>query len=481
MSSPTSSNPTRACASPTKSSRLLNALVVDDTNLFRTIMADALNSLAQVTVIGKATNGTECLELLDALPEVDVVFLDVEMPVMNGLETLRVIRHRHPKMLVVMVSGHNKTNMDITIEALSLGAYDFIGKPEGASGGDSQEQLRKQLFVLTRSIIWQRSQDKMRARHQALGKTKTSQVSNVSSDFPVATTLDDVLPLKNEPSTAGAFEIKGVIPTKTTPQSNSASIAKPIQQQAPSRTGQPTTGQATTANHQNNRSTIQANKSTVVEKQKPERSNRTISTAKVKRLTVTPKVLLIGISTGGPAALMQLIPKLPSNLGLPVLVVQHMPPKFTQSLADSLNATTGLTIKEAVHGETLQPNVVYIAPGGFHMEIEAGAKGEAIVNINQKPPVNSCRPSVDVLFKSAPAVFKNNTLSVVMTGMGKDGREGVRYLKQTVGTYCVTQSEESCVVYGMPKAVDDEHLNDESVALNNLATRICELLGKQSP
>jgi two-component system, chemotaxis family, protein-glutamate methylesterase/glutaminase len=458
---------------------MLNALVVDDTNLFRTIMAEALNSLAQVTVVGKATNGTECLELLAALPEIDVVFLDVEMPVMNGLETLRVIRQRHPKMLVVMVSGHNKTNMDITIEALSLGAYDFIGKPEGASGGDSQEQLRKQLFVLTRSIIWQRSQDKMRARHQALGRTKTSRVSNVSSDFPIATTLDEALPLKNEPSTAATFEIKGVIPAKATPQSNSASIAKPIPQPSPRRSVQPTANQTATVSQQTNRSTSQANQPTVVEK--PEQSKKTISTAKVKRLTVTPKVLLIGISTGGPAALMQLIPKLPSNLGLPVLVVQHMPPKFTQSLADSLNANTGLTIKEAVHGETLQPNVVYIAPGGFHMEVEAGAKGEAIVNINQKPPVNSCRPSVDVLFKSAPAVFKNNTLSVVMTGMGKDGCEGVRYLKQTVGTYCVTQSEESCVVYGMPKAVDDEHLNDESVPLNNLATRICELLGKQAP
>ena len=478
MSSPTSSNSTRAYA--TKSSRLLNVLVVDDTSLFRTIMAEALNSLAQVTVIGKATNGTECLELLDARPEADVVFLDVEMPVMNGLETLRVIRQRHPEMLVVMVSGHNKANMDITIEALSLGAYDFIGKPEGASGGDSQEQLRKQLFVLTRSIIWQRSQDKMRARHQALGKTKTSQVSNVSADFPVATTLDEALPLKNEPSTAGAFEIKGVIPTKATPQGNSASVAKPITQN-PSRSGQATTAtsQTATVSKQTNRSAQQANQPTVAEK--PERSKRTISTAKVKHLTVTPKVLLIGISTGGPAALMELIPKLPSNLGLPVLVVQHMPPKFTQSLADSLNANTALTIKEAVHGETLKPNVVYIAPGGFHMEIEAGAKGEAIVNINQKPPVNSCRPSVDVLFKSAPAVFKNNTLSVVMTGMGKDGCEGVRYLKQTVGTYCITQSEESCVVYGMPKAVDDEHLNDESVPLNNLATRICELLGKQAP
>ncbi|MCS6267608.1 MAG: chemotaxis-specific protein-glutamate methyltransferase CheB [Vampirovibrio sp.] len=480
MSSPTSSNQTLTSASTTKSSRMLNALVVDDTNLFRTIMAEALNSLAQVTVIGKATNGTECLELLAALPEVDVVFLDVEMPVMNGLETLRVIRQRHPKMLVVMVSGHNKTNMDITIEALSLGAYDFIGKPEGASGGDSQEQLRKQLFVLTRSIIWQRSQDKMRARHQALGKTKTSRVSNVSADFPTATTLDEALPLKNEHSSSSTFEIKGIIPAKATPQSNSASIAKPIPQQAPSRTGQPTAGQATTANHQNNRSTIQANQPNASVTNQ-EKKQKPISTAKIKRLSITPKVLLIGISTGGPVALMELIPKLPSNLGLPVLVVQHMPPKFTQSLADSLNTKTGLTIKEAVHGETLKPNVVYIAPGGFHMEIEAGAKGEAIVNINQKPPVNSCRPSVDVLFKSAPAVFKNNTLSVVMTGMGKDGCEGVRYLKQTVGTYCVTQSEESCVIYGMPKAVDDEQLNDESVPLNNLANRICELLGKQAP
>ena len=447
-------------------------------------MADALNSLAQVTVVGRATNGTECLELLASLPEIDVVFLDVEMPVMNGLETLRVIRQRYPKLLVVMVSGHNKANVDITIEALSLGAYDFIGKPEGSSGGDSQEQLRKQLFVLTRSITWQRSQDKMRARHQALGKTKTSRVSHVSADFPVNTVLDEALPLtqpaQNKPAT---FKVKGVLPTASIAStangsqkiSNSRSRATQITPTSASKTNNNAItprATATSASRVNNQSLVE---------QPKEKVAKAIHNNKVKRLAVTPKVLLVGISTGGPAALMQFIPKLPSNIGIPVLVVQHMPPKFTQSLADSLNASTGLTIKEAQHGETLKPNVVYIAPGGFHMEIDAGSKGEAIVNINQKPPVNSCRPAVDVLFKSAPSVFKNNTLSIIMTGMGKDGCEGIRYLKQTVGTYCITQSEESCVVYGMPKAVDDENLNDESVPLNLLATRVCELLGKPAP
>jgi two-component system, chemotaxis family, protein-glutamate methylesterase/glutaminase len=439
---------------PPKSSRMLNALVVDDTSLFRHIMADVLGSLAQVTVVGKANNGTDCLEQLAGLPEVDVVFLDVEMPVMNGLETLRVIRQRYPKLLVVMVSGHNKTNVDITIEALSLGAYDFIGKPEGTSGSESQERLRKQLFVLTRSIIWQRSQEKMRARHQALGKPKIARVAVVSEDSPLSSALDNASPLPQTiANPSKAFNVAVVLPKQVTPtaiilnsqptHSKPMGVMKPQQQQP-------------------------------CENQLP--PNR------LKHLPVIPKVLLIGVSTGGPSALMQLIPKLPYNIGMPVLVVQHMPPKFTQSLANSLNTNTGLTVKEACHSEVLKPNVVYIAPGGFHMEVETGANGEPMLNINQKPPVNSCRPSVDVLFKSIPAVFKSNTtLSIIMTGMGRDGCEGVRYLKQLGGTYCLTQSEDSCVVYGMPKAVDDLNLNDESIPLSLLPQRICELLGKPTP
>jgi two-component system chemotaxis response regulator CheB len=504
MSSPTSSsNPTLESAPSTQSSRLLNVIVVDDTNLFRTIMVDALSSLNQVSVVGKAVNGTECLDLLAKLPEVDVVFLDIEMPVMNGLETLRVIRQRFPTLLVVMVSGHNKTNVDITIEALSLGAYDFISKPEGASCGASLEQLRKQLFVLTRSIAWQRSQEALRIRQQAMDKTGTARTNQVSADFPAASTLETPMkPLKNNdapPTVAGDsgsvsvnnFEIKGVTSVASTASmANAISVGSIIKEPAVAKRMQPTktpqsnevkpliTPKAITNKiAQPSAVTAPVIASKLVADANGQNSD-TVAIPKVKRLPVPPKVLLIGISTGGPAALMQFIPKLPSNLGLPVLVVQHMPPKFTQSLADSLNSNTSLTVKEGEQGEVLKPNVVYIAPGGFHMEVETSPKGEAVLNINQKPAINSCRPSVDVLLKSIPAVFGHQTVSVIMTGMGRDGCEGIRYLKQMGGTYCITQSKESCVVYGMPKAIDDQGLNDESVPLSQLAARLGALLGK---
>jgi two-component system chemotaxis response regulator CheB len=190
-------------------------------------------------------------------------------------------------------------------------------------------------------------------------------------------------------------------------------------------------------------------------------------------------VVAIGVSTGGPNALGEVIPALPGTLAVPVVLVQHMPPGFTASLAEHLDKRSAISVKEATEGETLQPGCVYIAPGGKHMVVRSrtdpsGARVR-LVGLNDNPPENSCRPSVDVLFRSVAAQFDGGLLAVVMTGMGNDGCEGVRTMRRH-GCHCITQTEETCVVYGMPLAVDEAGLSDERVPLRLIAPRITQIV-----
>lgn len=193
-------------------------------------------------------------------------------------------------------------------------------------------------------------------------------------------------------------------------------------------------------------------------------------------------VVAIAVSTGGPKALAQLIPKLPGDIGVPILIVQHMPAMLTASLAESLNSQSALTVREAVHGEEIFPNVAYIAPGGKHMVVNrlsasGQAVGKKVIALNEDPPQNSVRPSADVLFQSVAQVYGGNILAVVMTGMGNDGLKGVKAMK-LVSCHCLTQSEDTCVVYGMPRAVDEESLSDEKVPLEKLAECITNIIRK---
>jgi two-component system chemotaxis response regulator CheB len=191
------------------------------------------------------------------------------------------------------------------------------------------------------------------------------------------------------------------------------------------------------------------------------------------------ELIAIGISTGGPNALADLIPLLPSDLGVPLLIVQHMPEFMTASLAQSLNKKSALEVREAVDGEEVLPNIAYMASGGRHMTVISqrcnGGTGKRVIRFTGDPPVNSCRPSVDVLFYSLAKVYNGRVLALIMTGMGNDGTEGVRALKEK-NCYCISQSEESCVVYGMPRAVVEAGLCDESAPLGNMANRILELV-----
>ena len=184
------------------------------------------------------------------------------------------------------------------------------------------------------------------------------------------------------------------------------------------------------------------------------------------------EIVTIGISTGGPNALSQMMPKLPGNLNVPVLIVQHMPPVFTQSLANSLNSKCHISVKEAVDGELIKPNTALIAPGGKQMKIVAGADGKSrVVRITDDPPENSCKPSVDYLFRSVSHHYVGRATGVIMTGMGSDGTLGLKLMKRS-GATVIAQDEASCVVYGMPKEPVDAGIVDVIAPLDRIADEI---------
>ncbi|MFH1034197.1 MAG: chemotaxis-specific protein-glutamate methyltransferase CheB [Pseudomonadota bacterium] len=190
------------------------------------------------------------------------------------------------------------------------------------------------------------------------------------------------------------------------------------------------------------------------------------------------EVVAIGVSTGGPNALKSVVPRLPRDLGVPILLVQHMPATFTKALAESLDRGSQLTVKEAREGETALAGTVYLAPGGRHMVVRQEGPPSArrlVIGLNDDPPVNSCRPAVDVLLASLAQGETGRVLAVIMTGMGSDGLAGVAAIKRR-GGYCLSQSEDTCVVYGMPRAVDEAGLSDEKVGLEDLAARILALV-----
>jgi two-component system, chemotaxis family, protein-glutamate methylesterase/glutaminase len=194
--------------------------------------------------------------------------------------------------------------------------------------------------------------------------------------------------------------------------------------------------------------------------------------------TGRPEIVVLAISTGGPASLIRMLPMLPADLGVPVLIVQHMPPIFTKSLADDLNRRCVLTVSEACDGQSVSPGHVLIAPGGQQMKVEkAGA--HIVVRITDDPPENSCKPSADYLFRSVSIVYGGNAIGVIMTGMGNDGTRGSREMKQK-GASIIAQDEATCVIFGMPKGPIDEGLADVVAPLDRIAGEIVRLAGSRA-
>lgn len=187
-------------------------------------------------------------------------------------------------------------------------------------------------------------------------------------------------------------------------------------------------------------------------------------------------IILIASSTGGPIALEEVIGKLPANIDCPILVVQHMPPEYTRVMAEALNKKSKITVVEGTEGDEVIKGKIFIAPGGFHMKVSQKGSRTKVISLENTPMVNGVRPAADVLFKSVAEIYSGkNVLAVILTGMGSDGLDGIVELKRLCNCYCITQSENTCVVYGMPRCVYEAGMSDEVVDLELIADRVSQI------
>jgi two-component system chemotaxis response regulator CheB len=363
----------------------IKLLLVDDSMVIRRALRECFRGDPEIEVVGVAETGIRALEQIEALKP-DVITLDIEMPEMDGLQTLRSLRERGFDLPVIVFSKHTSHGATVTMEALELGASDVVAKPvaHGGKGGPC-EIVKRQL----------------RSRVRALGRKTHRTLRNPKSDIsPVV-----------EPTVV--YEVD-----------------KPLE------------------------------------------------------------AVGIAISTGGPAALIEIVSKLEADIAVPIFITQHMPPMFTRFLAERLTARGALRAIEAEDGMIIEPGRIYVAPGDFHLELTPqsrlfqegsndDAKGEFaenqtsrfVVKLSQSPHENSCRPSADVMFRSLAAQYGANLLGIVMTGMGQDGRRGCESVKSNGGVV-IAQDEHSSLVWGMPRAVITSGLQDAVIPLSEMASFI---------
>ncbi len=424
----------------------IRVLVVDDSMVMRRVVSDVLAAEADLDVQPPAAGGALALARLDAGP-IDVIVLDVEMPEMSGLDVLEKLRQRRPAPVVIMFSASTQKAASITLEALSLGASDYVTKPSTGSAAASVELIRTQLLPKIRA---------MGRRTQArLGSWSPSPSPSVlplsSSSLPHATSQPP-----SRTSSSPAHE--AVSPWPTNPPVHATSVTP--SSTARGRTPSTTPGRAPTSSF----------------------GARTPSTTFSTRppRPITPiEIIAIGTSTGGPNALSTVLRELPSSLPVPIVIVQHMPPVFTKMLAERLTSTTPVPVDEAVHGQVLEPGRAYLAPGDQHMVLQRQGTN-VVVHLNKDAPEQSCRPSVDVLFRSVAATHSSRTLAVVLTGMGQDGLAGCQTL-HTAGAQILVQDEASSVVWGMPGFVARAGLADAVKPLAEISHEILRRLRGGAP
>jgi two-component system chemotaxis response regulator CheB len=352
----------------------ISVLIVDDSVVIRRLINQALEQDPAIQVVGTASNGAIGLQRIAQLNP-HIITLDIEMPGMNGLEMLRAIRRDHPSLRVIMFSTLTERGAAITLEALTLGADDYVAKPSNeGSLGKSMARLNDELIPKIKQFFRQRVLD------------------NISTTPPVSF----VQVVGGKAESPSDFRLR-------------------------------------------------------------------------------PRAVVLGVSTGGPAALAHILPQLPADFPLPVLIVQHMPPLFTRLLAERLNASCPLQVDEAVHGSIVLPGKILIAPGDFHMRVASTEHGVS-VNLDQSGQQNFCRPAVDVLFRSAGEVYGGAVLAVVLTGMGQDGLRGVEILKAQ-GARVLVQDEPTSVVWGMPGAVTNAGLADRVLPLDGVIPELLRIVG----
>lgn len=404
-------------------SRNIRVLIADDSTVTRRILLETLSAETDLEVVGAAANGEEAIALFRA-QKPDVVLLDVDMPVINGIEALRTIRCINASVPVVMFSTLTVRGGEATLDALAAGATDYVPKPTGVGHVDKAMEYLK-MEVVPRLRQWGRRQ---RSSSEPAGSLPTMRSA-------------DAVRIKLPP-----MPIPGSSPAPSISGSVSGFSPPPAQRQQPIPETRSQPGPEVRSERLSD----------------PARQNLSGN----RRRSGQVSVLAIGSSTGGPNALADVVSRLPGDLNIPVLITQHMPPVFTQLLAERLDRGSRLTVREGVDGAVVRPGEVWIAPGDSHM-IVAREGTSVVIRITKTPPENSCRPAVDVLFRSVAEVYGGSALAVVLTGMGKDGTAGCQKLSQ-LGAGILVQDEASSVVWGMPRSVAEAGLADAVVPLNEM-------------
>ncbi|EEO13856.1 chemotaxis response regulator protein-glutamate methylesterase [Vibrio cholerae] len=373
----------------------IKVLVVDDSSFFRRRVSEIINSESRLEVIDVAVNGKEAVEKAARLKP-DVITMDIEMPVMDGISAVREIMANNP-VPILMFSSLTHDGAKATLDALDAGALDFLPKKF-----EDIARNRDEAVTLLQQRVLSIASKKMFLRRPAAPRpaptTSIAASSPLSQERAAATS-----PLGNRPSTAVSA------------------------------------------------------------------ATRFKASGKKYQLTA------IGTSTGGPVALQKILTKLPVNYPHPIVLIQHMPATFTAAFASRLNSLCKIEVKEAEDGDMLRPGVAYLAPGGKQMMLD-GRPGAARLRIIDGGDRMNYKPCVDVTFGSAAKIFGDKVLSMILTGMGADGREGARMLKQA-GATIWAQDEESCVVYGMPQAVAKAGISTEDLPLERIAERMLVEVG----
>lgn len=390
----------------------IRVLIVDDSSFFRRRLTEILNSDPQLEVIDTASDGREAVTKALALKP-DVITMDIEMPVLDGISAVREILQSQ-RIPILMFSSLTHEGAKATFDALDAGAVDFLPKKFEDIARDKEE---------AGNVL--RDRVKAVARKRPLGRT----------------TFSNALSSPNNTSLSAS------------PQSTASDS---------SASGRPATSGISSG----------LTRGALGRPQLSERLGANVGrNANFKASGQTYKLVAIGTSTGGPVALQRILTNLPADFPLPIILIQHMPAAFTGAFAQRLNTLAKIEIKEAADNDVLRPGVAYLAPGGKQMLVE-GSDSQARLRIKEDDsPRITFKPSVDVTFATAARIFQDKVLAVVLTGMGADGREGARMLKQA-GSRIWAQDEASCVVYGMPQAIAAAGLMDLEVSLNEVASRL---------
>lgn len=356
-------------------------LIADDSAFMRKLISEIISSHPELVVAGTARNGLEAVEKARLLAP-DVMTLDIEMPLLDGLGALQQIMKEHP-LPVVMLSSTTKEGAENTIRAMEYGAADFITKPGGAISlnlRDSEEQILSKVYDAAQIDV-----NKITARRTLL---------------PTAARKDSMPDNR----------LRAVPPVRRMSSDTPGSLPR----------------------------------------------------------SSPKRIVIIGTSTGGPRALQAVLTSLPATIGVPILIVQHMPAGFTKSLADRLDSLCDIHVKEAENGELIEKNTAYIAPGGYHMKLARVGVSYAIRLDAEEAPRMGHRPSVDVLLESAAEFPELEYTTAIMTGMGHDGLAGMKKLKSRCRTFTIAESEDTAVVYGMPRAIAEAGLADVSADVQQI-------------